>query len=545
MRTLWAGPLGRTALALAFAIAVSSSSEAAFPGANGKLAFASNPAGTFDVFTVEPDGSGLLNLTSHAAEDVDPVWSPDGTRIAFVSDRDGLPAVYVMNADGTGVVRITDGPDRFPAWSPDGLRIAFSRFGEDTFDFDIWVANADGSAPVNLTNSARDDVEPSWSPDGTKIAFTSYRTGDGEVFVMGADGSAPTNRTASPGEDRSPDWSPDGTRIVFSSLRGGTSGIWVMNADGSGQAALSTLGDIGPAWSPDGTRIVFSSDRDRNLEIYVMNADGSDPLRLTADDPETLRDDVLADWQPVAPGGENRPPVAVARGPEGAIECASASGGVARLDGSASSDPDSTPGTNDDIVLFEWFEDLGLPSEKRLGEGETIEAELPLGLHAITLRVTDRGGLADTDEIELAVVDTVPPEVSLSLTPSVLWPPDHRMVAVHATVEVADACGVGSVRLGSVTSSEPDDAPGMGDGHTAPDIAGAEVGTPDRDVELRAERGRYGPGRTYTLAYTAADAAGNLAVATGIVRVPHDRGAPGEPLPRTGAAGPDRARRGR
>jgi TolB protein len=522
MKPTAAGSAVQALVALGTFLVVFTAAEAAFPGANGKIVFASNPSGNFDLFTMNPDGSGLAALTSDPAEEFEAAWSPDGSKIAFVSDRDGLPALYVMNADGSGTTRITEGPDFSPAWSPDGTRIAFSRFVEATGDFEIWVANADGTAPVNLTNSPKDDMEPSWSPDGTKIAFSSNRTRDWEVFVMGADGSGPTNLTSFPGSDRDPDWSPDGTRIAFTSLRSGRSGIWVMNADGSGQSELSGLGDIGPAFSPDGTKIVFSSDRDGNLELYVMGADGADPERLTADDPASPRDDVLAAWQAIAPSGENRPPVAAASGPGQPVECGSPSGGLVRLDGSGSSDPDSTPGTNDDIVSFEWFEDFGTADERFLGAGETIEVELPVGLHRVALRVTDREGLSDTDSIEVSVVDTVAPSIVVRLVPSLLWPPDHRMVPVHAVVEASDACGEVTVVLAAVESSEPEHA--AGSGHTAPDIAGAELGTADFDVELRAERAGPGSGRVYTLVYRAVDGAGHGSEAAGTARVPHDRG---------------------
>ncbi len=534
------GSARRVGAALFLAAAILPATWAAFPGSNGKIAFASNPGGNFDVFVVNPDGTGAVNLTSHPAEDLDPAWSPDGTKIVFTSDRDGELAIYVMNADGAGVQKLTDGPDRFPAWSPDGTKISFSRFSEARFDYDVWVANADGSLPVNLTPLAKDDLEPVWSPDGTKIAFTSFRTGNGEIFVMGADGSGPVNRTNAAGTDQSPDWSPEGTRIAFSSSRDGTSGIWVMNADGSGQTDLSALGDIGPAWSPDGMKIAFSSSRDGNLELYVMEADGSGAARLTSDDPYALRDDVLPDWQPLAPQEENRPPVADA-GRDLTTECSSSDGAVVLLDGSASSDPDSTPGTNDDIVLFEWFEDFGLPTEAFLGVGETLEVALPLGAHAITLRVTDRGDLNDTDEVEVQVVDTTAPELSVSVTPDVLWPPKNQMVAVHAVVTLSDTCGGGSFVLASVLSSEPEDSHGAGDGHTAPDIQGAEVGTPDLDVELRAERAGTGSGRTYTLTYMVTDAAGNSGSAIAIVRVPHDRSAKGTASEKDAARAPSAA----
>jgi hypothetical protein len=198
------------------------------------------------------------------------------------------------------------------------------------------------------------------------------------------------------------------------------------------------------------------------------------------------------------------------------------------LDGSASSDPDA----GDDIVSFEWFKDFGLPGEVLLGTVDVVEVVLPLGEHAITLRVRDRPGARRTDSLLASVVDTVAPAVSVRLEPEDLWPPNHRLVEVSAMVAAADVCGTPAVVLESVASSEPDDAPGGEDGATVDDIQGADLGTADFGMWLRAERSGAGPGRAYELAYTATDAAGNASTAAAEVLVPHDQGTGGgvEPL---------------
>ncbi len=494
---------------------------AAFPGQNGRIAFDTDRSGTVEIGVMNPGGAGFRFLTAAPGQATDPAWSADGLSIAFASDSAGGPFLFVMHFDGSGVVQITSGDgvaDSRPAWSPDGMSIAFERMDVASSTTSVWVVGADGTNPMSLTaGSMSNDGQPAWAPDGTKIAFVSDRAGNRDVFVMNADGSSPTDLTNDPGDDREPNWSPSGTSIAFTSNRSGTDSIWTMNADGSSPTMLTDglQADSQPAFSPDGTLVLFV----RALAtptIHVMNADGSDVTRLTFDD----ADDQKPDWEPVVPG-TNLPPVANA-GPDQQLECTSPAGAVATLDGSASTDPDSTPGTNDDIVLFEWWQDYGLSDETFLGTGETLEVTFPLGAHDVTLQVTDKVAQTARDDVIITVVDTTPPTIAVSLSPSVLWPPDHRYVPVHANVVAHDICGPVTVVLDSVVSSEPDQ--GHGSGHTSDDILGARLGTADFDFFLRAERSGNGTGRTYTATYTATDASGNAASASAGAVVPHDQG---------------------
>ena len=217
-------------------------------------------------------------------------------------------------------------------------------------------------------------------------------------------------------------------------------------------------------------------------------------------------------------------------GADQSVQCVSADGASVLLDGSESSDPNSSPGTNDDIVLFEWFENFGSSGETLLGAAQLFSANLSLGEHVVTLRVTDSFGATDTDVVVIQVVDTVAPVIQLELDPTELWPPNHRMVQVSATVTLTDACSVPSVVLSSVTSSEMDDAPGGGDGDTQNDIQGVEFDSADLEFLLRAERAGSGSGRSYDVVYTAVDTAGNESTAEARVWVPHDRGGLAEPL---------------
>ena len=171
------------------------------------------------IYVMDDDGKNQRNLTNHPSDDYAPSWSPDGTRIAFMSNRDG-------NVRKGGVLTT----------------------------FEIYVIDTDGRNPQNLTNDPNSDASPAWSPDGKRIAFTSYRDGHvhaihgwptAEIYVMDTDGGNPQNLTNDLNDDRHPSWSPDGKRIVFSSERDGhfigdfeeiTSEIYVMDADGGESA---------------------------------------------------------------------------------------------------------------------------------------------------------------------------------------------------------------------------------------------------------------------------------------------------------------------
>ena len=238
-----------------------------------------------DIYAMNSDGSGQVNLTNNEADDYLPAWSPDGTKIAFVRYSSGPGAeIYVMNADGTGQVDLTNGAnDSAPAWSPDGTKIAFVRFGATNTD--IYVMNADGSNQVNLTNSSIDEADPAWSPAGTKIAYTNAAA-DAEIYVMDADGANQTNVTNDPSSwDSLPSWSPDGTRIAYArSLDFEPWEIYAMDADGSNKVNVTNtaLSDWDPAWAASGARIAFTRTPEfESNEIYAMDADGSNQANLT------------------------------------------------------------------------------------------------------------------------------------------------------------------------------------------------------------------------------------------------------------------------
>lgn len=227
---------------------------------------------------------------------------------------------------------------------------------------------------------------------------------------------------------------------------------------------------------------------------------------------------------------ENAPPFADA-GSVLTLECTGARQAMAALDGSRSTDADSTPGTNDDIVDFDWFENFGTPSQTFLGAGPHLDVNFGLGQHRLTLHVTDSIGESATAQTTVTIRDTIPPSLTLAPSSTLLWPPNHRLIPVQTAWQASDVCDASvNTVLTAVTSSESDDAPGNGDGNTSGDIQDASVGTPDSSILLRAERSGSGPGRVYTLTYAATDATGNTASAVGLAGVAHDLGMGPEPL---------------
>ncbi|MBM3216783.1 DUF1573 domain-containing protein, partial [Candidatus Poribacteria bacterium] len=267
--------------------------------AQTKIAFTSNRDGNGEVYVMSADGSGQVRLTNNSAIDEGPAWSPDGTKIAFQSTRDGHYEIYVMNADGTAETRLTTSAvdSHAPAWSPDGTRIAFAR-GTNVGDTFIYVMDADGSNVNQLTSSgsAPPGQDPSWSPDGTKIAFGTYGSG-ADIYVMNANGSNVVNVTnTSSSYEVVPSWSPDGTKLAFHTNRDGNNEIYAMGADGANPTRLTSDpgADEQPDWSPDGTKIAWSTNRNGTHQIYVMNTDGTSPTRITT----TAFIDGIPSWSP-------------------------------------------------------------------------------------------------------------------------------------------------------------------------------------------------------------------------------------------------------
>jgi TolB protein len=263
------------------------------------LLVTSSRTGNTEIFLINWLWGDARNLTRHKAEDTFPAWSHDGKKIAFISDRDGRPNVYVMDADGKRAKQLskeTGEKDHCycPTWSHDGKKIAYCR-NRDGKGVDTLVVDADGSKdPTSIRDNAWD---PAWSPNGKKIAFTTLTDKGFKVCVMDPDGGNvkefATNDNVSGGVY--PCWSPDGKKIAYGDLAGDAIEVHVCDADGGNIKKLTSLGgsNTGAAWSPDGKTIAFGHSDGTNSTMYFMDADGSNPREVP-----TLKDSGRPAWRP-------------------------------------------------------------------------------------------------------------------------------------------------------------------------------------------------------------------------------------------------------
>jgi hypothetical protein len=253
---------------------------------DSRLAFVSDRDGNPEIYVMDEKGQ-VIQLTRHAASDDHPSWSPGKTRIAFASNRDGDWEIYWMNVDGTGLTRVTHNPARDiePAWSPDGTYIAFTsdRDGER----DIYIAGPSGVTRVTHTSGGAESWEPAWGPNGT-VLFTSDRDGKREVYRTTETGEV-VRMTYTPGsgESWSPAWAWGGNYTAFASNRDGPQEVYTLSDAGVLRRVSHTpggRGSWGPACSTSGQFIAFTSDRAGESEIYTIAEEGVRQLTRTPGD---------------------------------------------------------------------------------------------------------------------------------------------------------------------------------------------------------------------------------------------------------------------
>lgn len=275
------------AVALLIVFTMAKPAQAAFPGQNGKLVFARGG----DVWTINPDGSALTNITRSASVESGPAFSPDGTMIAY-SLSSGIAGIYIMNSDGSHARKVSGTFGYQLAWSPDGAKIAYVNNGV------IYTMKANGTNVTRLTTGEA----PDWSPNGTKIAFQkALASGWQEIFTVPASGGTPTritfasdNRNSFPmvapfGSAHSPSFSPDGTKIAFQSSDGN---LEIFTVSASGGTPTQYTNDVTPRgysvyprFSSSGTSIAFvggTGNSDDN--IYIRDTRVPNTLGVTSFD---------------------------------------------------------------------------------------------------------------------------------------------------------------------------------------------------------------------------------------------------------------------
>jgi dipeptidyl aminopeptidase/acylaminoacyl peptidase len=385
-------------VALVTCAAIASPAHATFPGLNGKIVHG-GPGG---LSTVNPDGTGVWQ---RGAPGVDyPTWSPDGSRIAYVSRPQPTGDIYLINPDGSGntLLHAPAGQVEGLTWSPSGDRLAFATGG------DIRIVMLDGTLLPDVLSGPAFDRQPNWSPDGAAIVFTSASTSGSDIYTIEPDGDNLQQLTVSPHTDSSPNWSPDGTRITFdrsfttSSLRD----VFTMNADGSDPTRLTFSTGSGfdssdPAWSPDGQLLVFHGDREGTADgLFIFNPDThAEQLIVDGHSP---------DWQAVqpAPAGFYPRPKSAGQVRVGLVpayaECGP--GSADRTHGPPLANPSCSSPDQVSAALTVGTPDANgnpskaigyLQTKPRLGDPATTANEADVDTHLLMLDVRNRSDLSD------------------------------------------------------------------------------------------------------------------------------------------------------
>ena len=261
----------------------------------------------YDIFISDIYGFHFTHLTKNKWIDFNPSVSSDGTKLAFISERDNNREIYIMDLvwldgytqwEGRNLENLTktNGYEWSPRFSPTGEKLTYSYYDPNEDNYDIYIIDSDGANKKNLTARPGYEILPQFSPDGSFIIFQSWQFGVKEIFFINLLEGIEINLTAKPkSNDILTDgnsFSPDGEKIIFTSDRDGNKNIYMMNSNGSNQIQLTSHpgADYNPVFSPDGSSIVFTSERDGNREIYIMSYNGKNIKNISNNSSE--------DWSP-------------------------------------------------------------------------------------------------------------------------------------------------------------------------------------------------------------------------------------------------------
>ena len=276
------------------------------------IVFTSDRTENWDIFLIQPDGSGLTQLTDFPGVDADPAWSPDGRMIAYRSRKDGSSDIFVMDPDGGNPVNLINDPetsldDEFaPHWHPDGetFSIYTDRFpprGKCVSGYHqiVIMYPQSGEYVIDLFDTkAGEQYSSSWSPDGRFLVFNSAcRLPGFQLLMYDTQTRETTQLTHEPYSHTQPAWSHDGRLLAFAKNVDGNNEIFLMDMESRQQTQIThhPAADMMPSWSPDDSQITFVSDREGNKDIFIMDADGSNVDNLT----NHPADDWHPSWSPI------------------------------------------------------------------------------------------------------------------------------------------------------------------------------------------------------------------------------------------------------
>jgi Tol biopolymer transport system component len=255
-----------------------------------RIAFLSNRTGAEELFVISTDGTGERQLTTSPDDKGALAWTADGKQILFSTFANDTSHLHAIDPDGTKQREIAKVTGRGPTLSPDGTRLLYMT-GTWTATR-LMLSASDGSQARQITDGSSIAWNNQWSPDGKRIAFTSRSDPKSElaIFLMNADGTGRrqlSHFAGGSGNAQWPVWSPDGHQLAVqvNRLQEHAGHIWIIDATTGDAHKLGAHDqpylDETPAWFPDGTRIAFQSNRTGKMEVWVMNADGSGARQIT------------------------------------------------------------------------------------------------------------------------------------------------------------------------------------------------------------------------------------------------------------------------